>query len=512
MSCSSKRAAAFRKSVAVAGAVLGLLLPVRAMAFGTSTCTPGPLFLGWNPIQYQPMRFALPRDRNSLLLANNTYYYALIRANPRVSTVSFQFAGVNMNAPDSVSFPFLANPQSYTGVLGPFSTPAFASEGTPGWWGHINISTDSATPSAGFSISTATVACNPEGPAPNATEAWVEKKNIGILTQTGDTMYYSYPAPPNNVLGQPYHLHAALNYGVGAPGFDFDLYARCGAFPTATSYDYIGYSGTPREFIDITTPCATQWYFAINAYSGAGIFDLTIGEGGDETKCFAFDSSSGYTTAEKTAISDQFVNGLGAFYGVTLGGLLINRATFIDGDLSSKCVATPGYPATDVDGMFSKTCGQSSTAGNAGQTTYCTSADWSGNLPFIVSHELAHHMFQLPDEYQPADVCGHSLMGSPTMANFISVCTAANHAKDPLSGSYVDPGNSTYSTTPYGNQYSMWQKLSDNHYEKGINFTHYPSPSGPPRMLPVNTVENYSYSDYDFNSYLVHVQKVVQYQ
>lgn len=306
------------------------------------------------------------------------------------------------------------------------------------------------------------------------------------------------------------------------------MYARCGALPTASSYDYISYSSKAQEFIDITTPCASTWYFAVNSYSGSGVFHLTIGEGNDLTKCFVFDSQNYYSTAQKTAISDQIVKSASMFYGETLGGLLISRLIFANGNLSSTCVPSPGLPARAVDAMITDGCTGTVTAPNAGQMTLvipglttCTStsdagvvsstSQWSNNYPFVLPHELGHNVFMLPDEYQSNDACGHTMMGIPTLTNRASFCTSYAHRKDPATGqpAFVDPANTALSTEPFGNSSAGWDRIVYNHYGRHINVT--PDAAGNVRMKPTFTPENYSYTDFDFNSYVVHVEKVALY-
>lgn len=502
---------------------VSLVAARSARAFGPTVCTPGDLPLYWEPTRSEGFRFALPRDQThtAASIANNTYYYARIRANRKVGTVALHFRTTNLDVGDSVSFPLLNNTVTYAGVIqnGDFWTPAFASESSASllpWTIPINITMDTVKAPAAFpnqfTIDTARVTCLQEAPGPWEMEAWVEKKNVGILTGSGDVLYYSYPAPPNNdLLGQPYHLHVALNYE--GPAVDFDLYARCGAFPTASTFDYRGYSGSHQEFLDITMPCASRWYFAVDSYSGAGVFDLTIGEGGDEALCFAFTNE--YTQPEKVTAADQIVRGLKAFYGATLGGILPDRVVFINAAANpnaTTCVSRPGTPAKIVDGVITKQPGQS-TGPNppSGLPITFRNDFWANggfnNVPYIVSHEMSHHYFGLPDEYpNGGDGCGHSLTGTPVGPNFIGYCTAANHTKDPMPGAtYIDPAQADNSVIPYGNSVSMWDKIAYNHYGRPINFK--PSPVSP-RMKPVNTVENFSYGPFNFNTDGYHITTV----
>lgn len=106
--------------------------------------------LYWSPTGIEGTRFALPQDQNYVAppptpyvpaIANNTYYYAAIRANRTVNTVAFHFRDTNLDVGDTVSFPFLNNNVSYTNlVAASFWTPAFANGGGySGWGAPINL-------------------------------------------------------------------------------------------------------------------------------------------------------------------------------------------------------------------------------------------------------------------------------------------------------------------------------------------------------------------------------------
>ncbi len=517
-------------AVAVSAPAVVAAFSGDAFAFGPSVCTPGTLTTRieptdtWNGASTTGAHFSLPLASGSpTSIANNTAYTRYLRGSGKVSAVSFTL-DVNIHSSDTLIFWGPNETQTFSGggLMSNVTTTAFTrNAGFPGWYGSFSVNTDSSLPSVGFKIASLNVSCSPEGPAPAAFPASVHEKNVGFLTQTSDTVYYSYPPPPTDPgTGSPFHLHVALNHNAPASSqvnFDFDLYARCGALPTASAYDYVGYSGTPQEFLDITTPCTSTWFFAVNSYSGKGVFDLNIGEGGDLVKCIGFPVSAAYPTARKQQIADQIVADSRAFYGATLGGLFVNRLIFIDGDLSSTCVPYPGQAARPIDAVISDACSGSQTAPNAGQMTFaipknpafCSGNQWDANRPYVFPHELGHNLFQFPDEYQPGgDVCGHSLMGFPTPLGAISLCSLYNHAKDPP-GVYVDPGTNAQSTTPFGNGVSMWQKAAANYYGRHINMT--VDASGNPRMMPVFTADNYAFQDFDFNSYLVHLEKVVQF-
>ncbi|MEM4161081.1 MAG: pre-peptidase C-terminal domain-containing protein [Thermoplasmata archaeon] len=60
----------------------------------------------------------------------------------------------------------------------------------------------------------------------------------------------------------------------GPSGTDFDLYAKLGAKPTTSTYDYRSISTTSTETINVTSPATGSWYFMVYSYSGSGTFTI----------------------------------------------------------------------------------------------------------------------------------------------------------------------------------------------------------------------------------------------
>ena len=60
----------------------------------------------------------------------------------------------------------------------------------------------------------------------------------------------------------------------GPQGVDFDIYVRKGAEPTATEYDYRGYTGSADEKIRIKPAESGEYYVMVRSYRGAGDFTL----------------------------------------------------------------------------------------------------------------------------------------------------------------------------------------------------------------------------------------------
>jgi hypothetical protein len=85
----------------------------------------------------------------------------------------------------------------------------------------------------------------------------------GNLNQTGATAMFKL------VVGD------ALNIELDGPqGIDFDIYVRKGAEPTATEYDYRGYTGSADEKIRIKPAEVGEYYIMVRSYRGTGDFTL----------------------------------------------------------------------------------------------------------------------------------------------------------------------------------------------------------------------------------------------
>ena len=499
-------------SIAIAAGSL-MLAPRTASAFGTPHCTVGqtipvPIDLTYNSTTH----WIVPEDLNSVALnANNTYDFHDINATPAVTGLSFHFSSFQTEVKnDRLEFGLFPTPIIFSGPMGAFDTPPMTNSGSAAgdpWLVDLNYVTDKANPSQGFTIDSATITSCATAPIPvqNIYDV-AERRVIGILTGTDDTLYYSYPppkvVPPGIQLG-PQSLHIALTTAPSLTNTNFDIYLSCGSVPTASSYMVAGVSPGSQEFIDVLllTQCLSRWYIAVNSAQGAGAFELNVVYGADQPVCVRFENGS-FTKAQEDSLRNQVLKSVGGVFGSTGGVVLMTPIQFIN-DVNADCdnsiISNPGATNGFRHVNLKASCGRSSTAsqedyGNA-HSDLCTDYTLSGGTigaHRILAHEMGHLFWSLPDEYNDAHgaQCGHSMM-STADATYYSLCTQWNHTLDPVMGAdaYHDPGQPV-SAPPFGDNQSMWNKLVFDQY-------------GPPytdQVQQADTAENYDYLDFNFNA------------
>jgi hypothetical protein len=131
--------------------------------------------------------------------------------------------------------------------------------------------TDDSVTRPGFTTGMARVCCG--GTPNNATSQLYEMtRGRGVLLGTNDTVYMNMDYTCAEAAE---HQTIALR---GPSGTDFDLYARCGALPTPTSYiSPAGMSSNSQEFYHLPAnacSCPNTLYIAVNSYQGSGTFDI----------------------------------------------------------------------------------------------------------------------------------------------------------------------------------------------------------------------------------------------
>lgn len=352
--------------------------------------------------------FELPSDPNCSATAGNPCPHYInnlsnglyVSANHSVKQIDFRVDAFDTEAccdPLSISRAGLAG----TTLLGTPATGWYpgANDGTsleqkPTF---VNFVSDFSITRPGFSIGAARVCC---GAADNTPAILSQTTRFsGVLLGTGDTVYYHMFN-----LGANQHQSLALK---GPAGMDFDVYVRCGALPTATQFDFRGFSADAMEYIDVPAYCASI-YVAVNAFSGSGQYDLAM----------AFHSPSshhamtaGFDFAATQAQIAQFAATLqGAaqrFYGATEGQHVIDRIDLYTNQSCANCNgATCGICFHDTPGTGnSPICGASQM--NVFQSYF--------GSPTGMAHEFGHRWFCLGDEYVNGSQwqCGHSIMANP---------------------------------------------------------------------------------------------------
>lgn len=206
----------------------------------------------------------------------------------------------------------------------------------------------------GFKVSDAEMACSDtcdgghylvDADSTNPAEFVGPQRFDGFLWGTGDVVYVDIDA------------HALRRVHLwGAPGTDFNLFARCGADPTGTSLDI--HDPSPRKpsqhSIELPTPCGEGdhlWHVAAHSRRGSGIFGLFVFSGPqwvteefDVGTTFDVDNNSdhpGATSVQvRAAIDKVLMATLKQWYSVSQGRVYLKPHVRVHNNDGCQC----GYP------------------------------------------------------------------------------------------------------------------------------------------------------------------------
>lgn len=288
----------------------------------------------------------------------------------------------------------------------------------------------------------------------------LKRRYHGVLLGTDDVVYLQFTASASN------HYPVTLWEDTSA-GHDFDLYARCGALPTPTQYDWIGFSGNDQEYVDITG-CNGTVYLAVSAFNGSGPFSIVRGihgPGGHISNLRAGTDFSA-SAAQMSMFASTLQGGARHFYGSTEGEQIMSQ---IDLYNSAGCGATScgGLPC---DICFRNTSGTANASCNGSVNVF--TSYWAD--PEGLSHEFGHFKFCAGDEYTNGGgtwECGHSNMANP-WGDQNNYCVNMDHERDSTPGAPATGLSSVMS------QASAAGKAIDN---ENVTF------------------DNYDYQNFDFN-------------
>jgi hypothetical protein len=287
-----------------------------------------------------------------------------------------------------------------------------------------------------------------------------KRRYYGVLLGSTDTVYLQFSATSTN------HYPIAL-WEDGGGGHDFDLYARCGALPTPTQYDWIGFSGNDEEYIDVTG-CTGTVYVAINSYNGAGPFSVIRGIHTQAAhSILRAGTEFSATPTEYSNLADTLQNAARHYYGSTEGEQIIAQ---IDLYNSGSCGSTScgGSPCE----ICFRTAGGTANASCSGNGNMNVFVGYRFD-PEGISHEFGHMKSCLGDEYVNGSQwqCGHSNMASPWGDNN-NFCVDLDHKRDSLPG-----------VTPTTYPSAMSQAVTAGRVVESQN----------------TSLDNFDYIDFDFN-------------
>lgn len=451
------------------------LLPGASMAqvgpFSPIMCSQCPVL---TPVDWRFGNSEIPRDPNSVSPAsynNHLHIRHQVQGNEYVRNFQFYISSFSTES----GYDYL----QYS-PTGPGSS-AYLTGALPAQWRTIYHGTsipfnetflfhsDAIVSGNGFNIGSALVCCD-SSPTPANHDVGLAVNNHGFLLGAGDTTYYQY----SRASTENGNENSVVLYN-SSPGSDFDIYVRCNARPTQTTFDF----GTPfagsDEFLVLPAnycPGPSSIFIAVNSWSGAGqyslsfhsrklsrVYDVWVGyENG----------SVGITSADWTNFALSLNQGARLLYGATQGteriaNIFVHQPPgFSQGQcLNHTCdIMLIGSPGRDYVAFWG---------------TQYRYVQWPNGGPGAFAnartsmHEWGHQVLGLPDEY--ADInggsafvsrCGHSMMADPFAIN--TLCTAQDHGTDNSSA-----------TTPYGGD-SMWNRLFSSGRTSYMPSTYTPEP------------------------------------
>lgn len=252
----------------------------------------------------------------------------------------------------------------------------------------------------------------------------------------------------NGPNGDPLYVQSRqLNYTLFRDGekdntFDFDIYIKCNAFPTPTSYDYRPYLESAFEYIETPNDYCTDGtiYIAINSCGPFGKFYFMrsdIGFKNDLTAGITWNA----TSAEIEKIRVGLSKGSRIFFGMTEGQAIVEDIFVTNNTSDCQCNGEHCniciYQSTD-----SSTCHHEDYF--FWTDKWIIMRNWNSidehngeDYARIFSHELGHCLLGLKDEYNTQSgnnehYCGHSMMDNnwPTEGNIgqnNNICNLRNH-------------------------------------------------------------------------------------
>lgn len=453
--------------VALGLSVPTLLVAVPAIAWdATTNCSTCPTMTNVSFTWRNARDHQLHVNSSTTKYTNYTDHAAKVLASSAVRTIGFRVNAFDLEN----TYDYLKYGESVFSWTG--SLTGTISSGT--WYSYtpstgeslqskpmiLYFDTDYSVTSTGFDLDQARYCCS--GSNTNKSTMLVGVRNLGLLKGSGDVVFAKFPADSN--------LHHTVALWPDQTGTDFDLYVRCNAEPTDTTFTYRSNSSSSDEFIEIpgSASCNGDWYVAVASWSGSGTFSLVRSQHyNDQHKAairVGMDFSANST--EKATMRTALQRSARMYHAMTEGGGLVEEIRFYAN--STSCSTGCGGVACDVclqNTSGTGDCAASCGSGKIEMNRVCWQLTTEG-APLILAHEWGHCLLGLPDEYVNVsgtkyDTCGHSAMAFGRLnKNRWNLCYSGDHGTDMTTG-IPQPGNPAtdypawtllydYSKTPFG--------------------------------------------------------------
>lgn len=398
-----------------------------------------------------------PDKDNALLTARNQRSRRLFWANAFVRGIQFYFTSFDTegivdrlelsqdDGPRTTAFGVFSN--SHRSVTTPLGLQ----------WAPVTMTyvTDATVASNGFATGHVDLCCQPMTDAPWPRDYLVSgMRNEGVLLGTNDVVYFKFPAAPT---GSPTRLVNIVLTGQAATGFNPNLYVRCGALPTPTTFTEASLSADRLEFAQITTnECAapSDLWIAVHSQAGAGTFSLHAAQGLRPQAIVYRVVVETDSIAEFNSVEQPLRELSRKYFALTEGQFLLDQFIVTRVpigtlgpqdhsecfDLGECSLVLPGGNCMCMLQECNFTSHESGwgvimVSHGPNATMNCNGGpplgDWGDSD--VLLHEVAHQQINQTDEYGTCGArCGHTTMGySQHPAHNMCVGgTNANHPKD----------------------------------------------------------------------------------
>ena len=289
---------------------------------------------------------------------------------------------------------------------------------------------------------------------------------VGVLLGQNDVIDFSFLLPSGH--------HSALALVVEDPNADFDLYVRCGAKPTETSFDWKSWYDGSQDFVHIDS-CENQTIYAsVVSFSGAGPFKLYRKDHRSDNGHVAIRASLHWGPPSNdpnvSSVATALRQGAKRIFSASAGQIFVNSIDLYreSCDTASNC---GGQGCNVCYKDIPSDCGDASTFNPypwaellGSSTDSCIGGNWNNGVIInsfidraqdgfeasrILMHELGHYFWHLSDQYQWSGgiryfVCGHSVEGQERRPFLNTFCNYTDHARDPDPGAPAPTMTSDY--------------------------------------------------------------------
>lgn len=301
----------------------------------------------------------------------------------------------------------------------------------------MNFATNSSIGGTGFTI-TKFRFCGGGTPANTVTPIVTERRYQGVLLATDDVVLMSVLGP---AVGK--QVNIALWPGPSGAS-NADLYVRCAAIPTFTTYMKRSTLAFSEEFLSVSNaecPAPSTIFIGVHSTSGVGGFNLLASRANTSANKTLRIASEGATPTELNTIRSTLREAARRLYGASDGQVMISHIDLVNvlnGSIAAthaSCkAACQAQFGVNCDACFAREAG-SSFAEVPGNTVLLAPA-WAD--PPITTHEWGHSILGVLDEYVSGSndpKCGHSTMATPWgCLSFCMDVQYSNHNLDPFNG------------------------------------------------------------------------------